>query len=287
VKARVAALAALLGLTTFGFAGGVGALQGCTPAHLDAPSQELAVLEMAVPDIALEPLLDAPFGEGLDTHACTGKIRPGVRMTAPVGCTMSWIFRDALDNLYQTVAGHCTGSLGQSVSVNGVPGRIGEVVYRINAGVGRDIALVKVDPDKEGFVDPTLCHWGGPTGIATPAGASVAGQDAMLHYGWGVAFSGQTTRARAGVLPSTGWYADGSVRMYGLTDGGDSGSPMMLSNGLAAGVHTHRVGANTYLTQKAATRLDVWVPNIEAALGLGLEIVPGHPVDLTGLSIEG
>jgi hypothetical protein len=282
-----------VGLLAIALAGSVGAevAQACARAVLPAADRELAAIEAREPaltdDLTLlaAPGLD-PDGGAVETHACAGKIRPGALMTSPAGCTMSWVFSDTAGNFYQTTAGHCTSSVGQNVAVQGV-GVIGKVVFRIEAGIGSDISLVKIDASKVSFVDPTLCHWGGPTGIATPAGASVAGQDAMLHYGWGVAFSGQTTRARAGVLPSTGWYADGSVRMYGLTDGGDSGSPMMLSNGLAAGVHTHRVGANTYLTQKAATRLDVWVPNIEAALGLDLSIVEGDPVDLTGLSIEG
>jgi hypothetical protein len=61
---------------------------------------------------------------------------------------------------------------------------------------------------------------------------------------------------------------------------------MMLESGLAAGVHTHRLtAALAGFSQKAATRLDLHIPRIETALGIGLDIVQGLPVDLTGLSI--
>lgn len=288
---RLGALAAVLSLATVALAGGSVALwaEACSPTKLPAAEAQAELLGYAGLDLTLLAIPDVPTDQPVDTHACTGEVRPGARMTSPVGCTMSWIFRDTAGSLYQSTAGHCTGAgVGQSVSVLGV-GFIGRVVYRVAAGVGNDFGLVKLDPSVHSRVNPTLCHWGGPNGIATPADDETAGlpHDVMLHYGWGVMWQDQETRGRAGYIPRTGWSGDGSVRMRGFTDGGDSGSPMMLKSGKAAGVHTHRLDAAAVLGfgVKAASRLDVHVPRAEAALGVDLDIVPGLAVDLTGLTV--
>jgi hypothetical protein len=275
----------MMAFLSFGLATGTNGFGSCEDVTLPSPAATEAAVQSARPDVdmTLMAMPDVPLDGEVDTHACAGKIRPGARQSN--GCTLSWILEDAQGKLYQTTAGHCTSSLGQQINAAGGIS-VGRVVFRVNGGVGNDIALIEIFPEQYGLVDPTLCHWGGPTKIATPADAEIAGNDAMLHYGWGVMWSQQPTRARVGVIPGGGWFADGSVRMMGFTDGGDSGSPMMLRSGAAAGVHTHTFLPDLLGFQtKSATRLDLMVPRIEATLGLDLDIVPGLPVDLTGLSI--
>jgi hypothetical protein len=294
---------ALLSVALLGFAGGSGGFgalaEACGLTTLPAAQPAVEAVQDFDPSLTLlAPAPDFPLTSSTDTHTCVGQIRPGAQQSN--GCTLSWIFTDQNGAYYQTTAGHCTSSVGQSIGATGV-GTIGSVVYRVNAGVGNDIALIRINPALYNLVNPTLCHWGGPVGMATPQDAGTAGtqHDGMLHYGWGVMWRDQETRARAGYIPNqaqgppaptmtgTGWFQDGSVRMKGFTDGGDSGSPMMLKGGLAAGVHTHRLDSapNGYGV-KAASRLDIHVPRIEAALGLDLTIANGGPVDITGLTIQ-
>jgi hypothetical protein len=271
----------VVGLSTFAMGSASTGLD-CPLVQLPSQAEQAAAVDAAGIDLALVPVPGLDPGSAPETHACGGEIRPGAHMTT-VGCTMSWIFRDDAGSYYQSTAGHCTNATGDRVAVAGV-GTIGTVVFRVNGGIGNDISIIRIDPVVADKVNPTLCHWGGPTGIAAPEGATLDGQSATLHYGWGTAFANQPTRARAGVLPATGWLADGSVHMMGLTDGGDSGSPVMLDNGLAAGVHTHRI-ITQYAGEKAATRLDMMMPRVDADLGTHLTLVTGLPVDLTGSSI--
>lgn len=295
---RLLAFAVFGGLFSIALAGfALGAGFGCTPTTLPAPGATVEAVQDFDPTLAIVDLPEVAPDQPVDTHTCTGQIRPGAQQSN--GCTLSWILRDQNGALYQTTAGHCTSSVGQNIGASGV-GTIGQVVWRVNGGVGNDMAVIRIDPARYSLVDPTLCHWGGPSGIATPPDTGTAGtkHDSMLHYGWGVMWSGQETRARAGyisgpapgaslpTMQGSGWFSDGSVRMKGFTDGGDSGSPMMLKSGLAAGVHTHRLDAapNGY-GFKAATRLDMMLPRVEAGLGVDLDIVHGLAVDLTGLTI--
>lgn len=286
---RAGAWSIAVGLMALVFAGALGAAgSDCPWVTLPAQAAESAALANAGFDIAPVPVDGVDVNVPTVFHACLGEIRPGAHMTSPVGCTFSWIFRDQAGTFYQTTAGHCT-SLGQRVSAQGV-GAFGTTIFSTgNGGQGKDISMIRIDADKAHLVNPTLCHWGGPSGIATPP-VEPGEENVMLHYGWGTAFSSQPTRARVGIVEqageSSGWFSDGSVRMIGATDGGDSGSPMMLANGLAAGVHTHRNGPMTYFGSKIATRLDVWIPRIESALAVDLQLVEGLPVDLTGLGID-
>lgn len=228
-------------------------------------------------------LADALEGES-DLHACFGKIQPGARMNSPAGCTFSFVLRDATGQLYISTAGHCLGRVGRSVSAGGV-GAFGTSVFVVNAGVGRDFGLVRIDPAKYSFVDPTLCHWGGPSKLAEfPAGPVTANPEdrVLLQYGWGYATQNAATRARIQYADS--WGAT-YVSLTGLVSGGDSGSATMFADGGAAGVVTHATfGAPTgALGPGYATRLDHGIALAEAALGVDLSLVTSAvPVALTG-----
>ncbi len=215
--------------------------------------------------------LDEPVLDG-----CQMRIRPGALMTSPAGCTMNWVFRDDLGGLYIGTAGHCVGSAGRPVRLSGI-GTIGTSVYALNAGLGRDFALVKIDPALHHLVDPTLCKWGGPTSVVgdhpTPG---TAGQHVMLQYGHGIVYgTTSATRARAfeGVMSGS------TIDMRGASAGGDSGSPIMLATGEAAGVLTHGfpvpVGPNVGLGLTYGGRIDVAMARAEAALGIDLTLLTG------------
>jgi hypothetical protein len=110
-------------------------------------------------------------------------------MVSPSGCTMSFIFTDGASK-YIGTAGHCAGN-GKTViaqvatrvdptdTVFVTLAAIGTVVKSWNAGIGRDFALVKLDP---GFkVMPGVAGALGPTGVVCgdPVGQPV------MHYGHG------------------------------------------------------------------------------------------------------
>lgn len=185
--------------------------------------------------------------------ACIGKIQPGASMH---WCTLNWVVKDEAGALYIGTAGHCAAK-GWRISALGV-GEFGTVVYSINAGVGNDYALIRIDPSRYHLVDPTLCHWGGPTGealwspgvnvreaLGTPAwlggglkGVGVAAEPlAVLQYGWGVGTNDhEATRARVGASVAT---TGPGLVLHGNYNPGDSGSPAMFANGHVAGVITH------------------------------------------------
>jgi hypothetical protein len=163
---------------------------------------------------------------------CAG-IRPGGTFTN-VGCTMNFVFTDGA-NLYIGTAGHCA-TVGTRMSNFAAGGQFGTVVYSINAGLGNDFALIKIDANKVALVNPQLCAFGGPAGVNN--GETGFGQF-VYEYGWGIATQVSTaTRARIHVQEyqdanDAGWIGEGS--------GGDSGAPMIDENGNAFAIHTHGI----------------------------------------------
>lgn len=228
-------------------------------------------------DVMLEGL---PTFEGAeDTHLCYGKIRPGARMTAPVGCTFNWVVRDAQGELYIGSAGHCT-PVGSRVSTEGV-GEFGTVVYNGFAR-GVDWLLVKIDASKHNMVDPTLCHWGGPAGVGVPDIG-----DPLVVYGFGTVYgSVAATRARTGVEYTK---TTGEISYIGTMQPGDSGAPVMTADGLATGIHVRSSisapagGLRVDPSIKYATRLDFAMRDAGVQLGTTLTLVTSDaPVSLTG-----
>jgi hypothetical protein len=177
-------------------------------------------------------------------------VSAGTCMVSPNGCTMSFVFTDGTSN-YIGTAGHCAG-VGQTViaqvgvridptdSVVVTLAAIGSVVKSVNGGIGRDFALVKIDP---GFaVVPAMAGALGPTGMlcGDPVGQPV------MHYGHGYIFFveqgdpkfGEVVPDLTAVVPFTS--PDGFNWVgYGLP--GDSGSGVMNDAGLAVGDLTHGI----------------------------------------------
>ncbi len=215
-------------------------------------------------------LLDAPEPETRDPPLipalCPSEIRPGARMTGPAGCTFSFVFSDQNNRLYISTAGHCTTNVGDRVSAADV-GTFGTTVFTTGSGgLGNDFALVQVDSDKEDLVNPAMCHWGGPTGLAN------AGTFQADHYGWGMGYGiAAFTRPRSGYLTFTGTE---SWAFTGTAIFGDSGSGVINSDGPALGTLTH-VGVgfigNTFGTR---TSHGVDLAEQETGLQLSLETAP-------------
>lgn len=224
----------------------------------------------------------APLASANDLHPCEGRIQPGARMTN--GCTMNFVFRDSLGRLYFGTAGHCTEGVGQRLGIAGVGGSVATVVFDIctSESCPLDFSLARIDPAFYGFVDPTLCHWGGPQGVNTrPA----LGQTTYI-YGWGNIYgSTELTRPRPGVVRSSTTI---EVTYIGFAQPGDSGSPIVTGDGNAMGVHVRSTlsllqGLRIDPSQKIATRVDAAMLVAERVTGLDLELVRGlQPFSLLG-----
>jgi Trypsin-like peptidase domain len=197
-------------------------------------------------------------------------IGPGVQMfTEGAQCTGNFVFRDRRHRLYVGYAAHCAGTgeatdtdgcttkslargtpvrfaVGASQLTDGTEVGNGKLVYSswltmqqigttdADTCAANDLALVRVDRADRDEVDPTVPHWGGPTGLATqgaPQGSSV--------YSWGQSSlrPDQTLSPRQGVSLGSangGWGWD----VYTATPGvpGDSGSGFLDAQGRALGV---------------------------------------------------
>lgn len=195
--------------------------------------------------------------------SCPG-IRPGALMTSPAGCTMNFVFTSTGSDRYIGTAAHCVGGVGQPVYLSGVAGRTGVVAYwGWDRVPHHDFALVKIDADKVAQVNPAMCHWGGPSSLAT----GYQDEPVLLaHYGHGVgAGSYAPTKARRGI--GTAWN-DHAFYMATAGTPGDSGSPVMGIDGKALGVLV-TIGpfGNT------STRLDVALADAIDDLGIPLTLV--------------
>ncbi len=253
----------------------------------------------------------------VDGHACWGRIQPGALMTN--GCTMNWIVADEIGALYFGTAGHCAGR-GSTVGIAGI-GSVGRVVYGISQGIGRDFALVKIDRARYPLVDPTLCHWGGPS--LPPLSSGVGGtvplprpyafmpdpiglgdpvqSGAALHYGWGVGTSQrEETRARPAIATM---YPGTALTIAGSASPGDSGSPIMFADGRPAGVITHAFfqdppavalpngqivdRPHTGTGAAFATRIDAALAFAGAAIGRDLHVVLSYTLPIVGATAGG
>jgi hypothetical protein len=230
--------------------------------------QSVAALTLAVGLTATATAAPAPAApDRAWAPADSADIRPGVQMfTKGAQCTGNFVFGDAAGRVYVGYAAHCAGR-GEATDTNGCTtpslpygtrvrfengataatagdtvGR-GRLVYsawremqRHGAGAGacaaNDFALVRVDPDDEKKVNPTVPFWGGPVGLAGPA----ASGDQVYSYG------SSTLRPPVVLSPKTGsslgrthggWGWD----VYTATPGipGDSGSGFLDADGRAAG----------------------------------------------------
>src|SRR3954462_8870922 len=132
----------------------------------------------------------APPHAGTDGVSATA-VSAGTCMVSPNGCTMHFVFTDGVSN-YIGTAGHCAGGgktviaqIGTRVDPTNTIvtlAAIGTVVKSVNNGIGRDFALVKINPGLK--VVPGVAGALGPTGVfcGDPVGQPV------MHYGHGYVF---------------------------------------------------------------------------------------------------
>ena len=198
---------------------------------------------------ALEPNCIGTAPPYAGTSGASGTaVSAGTCMVSPAGCTMNFIFTDGTSN-YIGTAGHCAGR-GKTViaqiatrvdptnTVMVTLAAIGSVVKSWNNGIGKDFALVKIDPAYK--VVPGVTGALGPTGVfcGDPVGQPV------MHYGHGYIFFVEQGYAKFGevipdltlVFPFT--TPDG-YNWVGSGLPGDSGSEVMNDAGLAVGDLTH------------------------------------------------
>lgn len=188
-------------------------------------------------------------------------ITPGVQMlTEGAQCTANFVFTDGAE-AYLGYAAHCAGTgaatdtngcdagtlpLGTPVEIEGAdhPGTLAYSSWATMQAVGEadpdacaynDLALVRIDPADVAKVNPSIPHWGGPTGLDTdgvPAGEQVYsyGNSSLRQ---GIALLSPKTGLSLGTTGS-GW----THPVYTLTPGipGDSGSAFLDAEGNALGV---------------------------------------------------
>jgi hypothetical protein len=105
--------------------------------------------------------------------------------------------------------------------------RIGEFAYAV-IRLPKDFALIRLDPAID--ASPEMCHFGGPTGEF----GSHESYPAVLHYYGNGKAVGSVVPARSAM--TFGTPDPYQVYATGLAAPGDSGSPVISSDGLAVGV---------------------------------------------------
>jgi hypothetical protein len=208
---------------------------------------------------AVVALAIAPSAASAWAPAATATIHPGVQtFTDGAQCTANFVFTNGADT-YIGQAAHCSGT-GGSTDTNGcTSGSLPEGTQVQVAGASHpatmvynswvrmqaagesdsetcqynDLALLKLDPSDVPNVNPSIPHWGGPTGVG--AGAAL---DDTYSYGNSELRGGitQLSPKRGKILDVSpgGWSYD----VYTVSPGipGDSGSAFLNASGQAMGI---------------------------------------------------
>jgi hypothetical protein len=178
-------------------------------------------------------------------------VSAGTCMVSPHGCTMNFVFTDGASR-YIGTAGHCVAG-GRTViaqvatrvdptdTVISTLAAIGTVSKSWNQGIGKDFALVKINPGLK--VIPGVAGGLGPTGVLCldPVGQPV------MHYGHGYIFFVEQGNPKFGeVVPDltllVKFTTPNGFNWVGYGLPGDSGSGVMNVAGLAVGDLTHGIG---------------------------------------------
>lgn len=171
-------------------------------------------------------------------------IRPGAWILEPAGCTANFVFGSP-GNYAIGTAGHCA-EVGDEVTIVAAPEvlmTIGKVVKSVDNGIGDDFALIDIYDAMQQHVRPSMAYFGGPTGVGDPQVG-----DVVEHAGHGLVI-GTGGTPRAGVVTYRGVGEErrsDAFAWVGAASPGDSGSPVRLVSGEAAGDLTHLVVGTRY-----------------------------------------
>lgn len=241
---------------------------------------------------------DTPTADAADCDSdltdCEGPIRPGARMTAPVGCTLNFVVTDG-DDLYIGTAGHCVDE-GDRVAVNG--DEIGTVVYAGAFALGViDAAFIQIDEDHEMDVDPTMKGWGGP--VADVTGQAVEDPvpgETVYYYGHGVGIDDRSRHGEAATpaVPDEAPqppFLEYEFTFAGWIDHGDSGGPIVTTTGQAAGIISACIVSCSPSEPRldAGTSFESAMDKFASDLGADLRLVEGgswHTVDNAETAVQ-
>ena len=239
-------------------------------------------------------------------------ITPGSEMiTNGAQCTANFIYTDGADVLIGYAA-HCAGDGGEATDTNGCdapslptgstqveiegaskPGTLVYSSWETMQRVGEtdadacnynDFALVRIDPADHDKVNPSIPHWGGPTGLSTEG---IGSGETVYSYGnSSLRFGIRELSPKTGL--SLGTTAGGWTHpVYTVSPGfpGDSGSALLDAEGRAAGVLSTLAiaplaGSNNY--SDLASALDYMHSNggPAASLAVGTEAFDGSQLPL-------
>lgn len=182
-------------------------------------------------------------------YTCTKDVYPGVKLAVAGshgggggGCTANFLFKGSDGGTYLGTAGHCTlaesnldGDRGEffdpdmgALVQNGSGKQIGRVEYAIQQGAA-DIALIRL---RQGVTyDTAMPHWGPVTGLNSATTDSPT-ELRWVGHGTGI---GEVLYARSGY--ALGMPDADQVTALGLIAPGDSGGPVVDSQGRAIGVN--------------------------------------------------
>ena len=229
-------------------------------------------------------------------------IQPGVAMYTDGGgqCTSNFIFYDD-DDIYIGFAAHCAGTGGQSdtngclagslplgtrVDVDGAqhPGHLAFSSWdtmikegeNTNSDMCRynDFALVKLDARDHSRVNPSVLHFGGPTGLCENPGV----EDVISYGNSGLRFGLDPVAPKRGLSLGTsgsGW----TTTVYMASPGvpGDSGSGYMDLDHCAWGV-TSTLALFPYALSNGISSVQLGLQYMEAHTDFDLELGTAAPI---------
>ncbi|MGH9274764.1 MAG: serine protease [Acidimicrobiales bacterium] len=193
--------------------------------------------------------------------AASAAIHPGaVMVTDGAQCTANFVFTRGTE-VFLGYAAHCAGTggptdtngceagslpLGTKVDIAGAT-RPGVLVYsswlamhevgerNANACEYNDLGLVQIDPRDVGRVNPSIPHWGGPTGLnrtGNPSGSAVYSYGSS-ELRLGITLLSPQSGSSLGTIAG-GWAHPVYTILPGLF--GDSGAALLDASGRATGV---------------------------------------------------
>lgn len=198
-------------------------------------------------------LIPVPSAAPVGTGSCPG-VRPGAMVESRVGfCTMNFLFRAASGARYIGTAGHCIlENKGERAWGGGGPvakDSGGQAIGRFRYAALRaekDFALIRLNDRGEGKAQPSMCHFGGPTGIDLTQPTQPV---TLEHFGQGLV-TGSTTPART--FTANGMRDRDHVFAQGIVAPGDSGGPVArratgrgVGVAVTVGFHFDRGGPGT------------------------------------------